>query len=77
MLIRKIKLRRAIRRSKRRIELIEQRRSRSQAALIAAILANTHPDDRDVDYFHQFTEMIEKEREKLHALMKELSGDKE
>ena len=76
MLIRQIKLRRAIRRSKRRIEMIEQRRSRSQAALVAAILSNTHPDDRDVDYFNQFTEMIENERGKLHALMEELKSGK-
>lgn len=74
MWIKKMKLRREIKRCKRKIELIEQRRSRSQAALVTAILSNTHPDDKDVDYFNQFTQMIDREREKMHALMQELSG---
>ena len=74
MWFKKMKLRRAIRRCKRKIELLEQRRSRSQAALVTAILSDTHPDDRDVDYFNQFTQMIDSEREKMRALMKELSG---
>lgn len=74
MWFKKMKLRRAIRRCKRKIELLEQRRSRSQAALVTAILSDAHPDDRDVDYFNQFTQMIDSEREKMRALMKELSG---
>jgi len=72
MPFRKMKLRREIRRCKRKIELIEQRRARSQAALVTAILSNAHPDDRDVDYFNQFTQMIDHEREKMRAYMEEL-----
>ena len=68
----KAKLKKAIKDSKKQIEFLEQKRSRSQAALVSAILSNTQPDDRDVDYFNQFTEKIEAERNNLHRLMAEL-----
>ncbi len=68
----KAKLKKAIKRSKERIEAIEQRRTRSQAALVEAILRHTEPNDKDVDYFNQFTEQIEEERANLHRLMKRL-----
>ena len=72
--IQKIKLRRAIRTLKREIEQIEQRRNRSQAAIVKAILSGTQPDDCEVDYFNQFTRMIEREREALQTMLRELSG---
>ena len=68
----KAKLKKAIKRSKERIEAIEQRRTRSQAALVEAILRHTEPNDKDVDFFNQFTEQIEEERANLHRLMKRL-----
>lgn len=68
----KAKLKKAIKDSKKQIEYLEQKRSRSQAALVSAILSNTQPDDKDVDYFNQFTEKIETERNNLHRLMAEL-----
>ena len=70
----KQKLRKSIKKSKRLIELYEQKRARSQAALVEAILQHTEPQDRDVDYFNQFTELIENERAKLHRLTEELKG---
>lgn len=68
----KAKLKKAINKSKERIAEIEQKRTRSQAALVDAILRHTDPDDRDVDFFNQFTAQIEEERVNLHRLMKEL-----
>ena len=68
----KLNLKRKIKKSKERIEQIEQKRSRSQAALVTAILSHTQPDDRDVDFFNQFTAQINEERDRMHALMKEL-----
>ena len=68
----KMKLKKAIEKSKERITEIEQKRSRSQAALVDAILRHAEPDDRDVDYFNQFTAQVEEERANLHRLMKEL-----
>lgn len=66
---RKMHLRSEIKRSKNRIEELEKKRSRSQAALVAAILAHTEPNDEDVDYFNGFTKEIDAEREKLRALI--------
>ena len=68
----KMKLKKAIKTSKERITEIEQKRTRSQAALVEAILQHKEPDDRDVDFFNQFTAQIEEERANLHRLMKEL-----
>ena len=68
----KAKLKKAIKKSKERIAEIEQKRTRSQAALVEAILRHTDPDDRDVDFFNHFTTQIEEERGNLHRLMKEL-----
>ena len=70
----KSKLKKAIKNSKDRIAEIEQKRTRSQAALVEAILRHTEPDDRDVDFFNQFTTQIEEERENLHRLQKELEA---
>ena len=69
----KKKLKKAIEKSKARIADIEQRRSRSQAALVDAILRHVDPDDKDVDYFNQFTAQVDEEREHLHQLMEELN----
>lgn len=68
----KMKLKKAINRSKERIADIEQKRTRSQAALVEAILRHTEPDDRDVDFFNQFTAQIDEERANLHRLMQQL-----
>jgi len=68
----KSKLRKAIKKSKDRIAEIEQRRTRSQAALVEAILSHTEPNDKDVDFFNQFTAQINEERDNLHRLQKEL-----
>ncbi|MCR5693820.1 MAG: hypothetical protein K6G89_02475 [Clostridia bacterium] len=68
----KMKLNKEIKKCKQHIEEIEKRRARSQAALIEAILKNAQPNDDDVDYFNQFTSLIEKERDNLHKLQREL-----
>lgn len=56
------------------IEELEQKRSRSQAALITAILSNTSPDDEDVEYFNKFTAEIDAQRELMRALIAELES---
>lgn len=71
-MFKKFRLKRAIERSKKQIALLEQKRTRSQAALMEAILQHTSPDDKDVDFFNYFTTRIEEERGKMHRLMDEL-----
>ena len=64
----KLTLKRGIKKYKKKIEQIEKKRSRSQAALINAILSNTTPDDTDVDYFNRYTAEIEELRSKMQEL---------
>ena len=70
----KRKLKKAIEDSKKKIELIEKKRTRSQSAIVDAILRHVEPDDVDVDYFNQFTAQIEDERENLHSLVGRLEA---
>ncbi len=65
----KRKLNKQIKRSKYKIELLEQKRARSQAALVSAILTHTTPDDADVDVFNEITAQIDAEREILRGLL--------
>ena len=64
----KTKLRKQIKQSKDAIAQLEQRRSRSQAALVTALLNKEVPNDKEVDYFNRFSEKIDREREYLHEL---------
>lgn len=62
----KLKIRWKIKKFKKQILAIEQKRSRSQAALVEAILTNTTPSDEDVDYFNRYTAQIEECRREMH-----------
>lgn len=65
-MFKKIKLKSSIKKCKKQIAEIEQRRARSQAKLVEAILTHTTPDDEDVDYFNKYTSQIEEIRLKMH-----------
>ena len=71
-MFKKMKLKKEIESCKKRITELEQKRSRSQAALVEAILTHTEPNDKDVDFFNMFTHQIEEVREEMHAKMREL-----
>ncbi|MBP5209542.1 MAG: hypothetical protein J6125_01645 [Clostridia bacterium] len=73
-MFKKAKLKKQIKKCHERIEEIERKRSRSQAALVEAILTHTTPDDQDVDYFNRFTQQIEAEREVLKQLTTQLNA---
>ena len=73
-MFKKSQLKKGIKRAKKNIVNLEKRRTRSQAALVEAILTQQTPDDSDVEYFNRFTELIEAERNKMHSLMKELDN---
>ena len=70
----KSKLKKEIKSCKEKIELLEHKRNRSQAALLDAILNHKDPDDEDVDYFNQFTVQIDTERARLHVLMDQFNA---
>ncbi len=71
-MLQKSKLKKAINASRKKITVLEQKRTRSQAALVYALLNHTTPNDEDIEYFNQFTVQIENERAHMHELMAEL-----
>jgi len=73
----KFKIRKQIKVIRHRIAFLEQKRARSQAALVDAILKKVDPNDEDVEYFNQFTGEIERLRTEMHELEAELFGNKE
>lgn len=66
----RIQLANEIRTLETEISMLEQKRSRSQAALLDAILDGTEPAQDDADFFRVFTAEIEYKREKLKELYK-------
>jgi len=70
----KYKLRKKIRNKKKLILALEARRARSQAALVEAILTKSVPNDRDVDYFNDYTAQIDAARARMHKLQEQLDG---
>ena len=72
----KQKLKKQIKVIRQRILFLEQKRARSQAALVDAILKKVDPSDDDVEYFNQFTGEIDRLRTEMHALEKQLFADK-
>ena len=73
-MFKKKKLKKEIETCKKRIAELEGKRSRSQAALVEAILTHTEPNDKDVDFFNMFTKQIEEVRDQMHVKMKELEA---
>ncbi len=72
----KTKLKKKIATAKQTIAMLEQKRSRSQAALLDAFLKNSSPNDEDVDFFNKYTEQIELERNHLKNLLKQFEEAK-
>lgn len=67
-MLKKMTLKRQINKYKKQILDVEQKRTRSQAALVTAILSNSTPSDDDVDYFNRYTAEIEEIRSKMNDL---------
>lgn len=71
---RKRQLAREIRLLEGEINGLEGKRSRSQAAIIIALLEEKKPDPVDVEYFRTYTAQIEVKRERLTELIKSLEA---
>ena len=71
-MLQKSKLKKAINASRKKILTLEQKRTRSQAALVYALLNHTTPNDADIEFFNQYTVQIENERAHMHELMAQL-----
>ncbi|MDO4562829.1 MAG: hypothetical protein Q4C12_03240 [Clostridia bacterium] len=57
-----------IKKIKKEIDEIERKRSRSQSALVQAILTHSDPDEQDVEFFNMYTAQIEQLRHKMAEL---------
>ena len=74
----KSKIKREIDDIEREIEALEQKRERSQIAVMRAMLQGVKPNPEDQHYFLTFSTLIDNERENLRRLYVELAelGDK-
>ncbi len=70
----KMKLKNAIKTTKKQIAEVESKRIRSQGALVQAILEQKEPDDEDVEFFNKYTAEIDVLREKLEGQQHQLDG---
>lgn len=71
-MFKKMKFKKAIKTCKNEIDFLESKRSRSQSALVQAILQHKDPDETDVEFFNKYTAQIDETRERMHALQREL-----
>ena len=70
----KSQLKRQIEDIEREIEALEQKRERSQIAVMRAMIAGTKPSPEDEQYFMAFSALIDEEREHLRQLNAELQA---
>jgi hypothetical protein len=70
----KQKLKKEIKICRQTIEEIERKRSRSQSALVQAVLLQETPDERDVEWFNKYTGEITACRNHMIDLQKKLDS---
>ena len=70
----KSKLKKEIKICRQTIEEIERKRSRSQSALVQAVLLQEEPDENDVEWFNKYTGEITACRNHMIELRKELES---
>ena len=70
----KRRLKKEIKRCRLTIEEIERKRSRSQSALVQAILLQEEPNELDVEWFNKYTGEITACRNHMIELQKKLDS---
>ena len=70
----KSQLKKAIEDIELEIEALEQKRERSQIAIMRAMIAGTKASAEDMQYFSVFSSLIDQEREQLRKLYAELNA---
>lgn len=69
----KMKITRQIKALEKQITEIETKRSRSQSALVQAILESKDPNEDDVEFFNRYTSQIDEIRNQIRDLKIQLS----
>ena len=67
-------LKKAIAESERTLEDLEQKRIRSQSAILYAYINQATPPEEDNEIFNLYTQLIELERKYLQSLQTELEN---
>ena len=70
----KSKLKKEIKICRQTIEEIERKRSRSQSALVQAVLLQEEPNEMDVEWFNKYTGEITACRNHMIELQKKLNS---
>ncbi|MCR5796355.1 hypothetical protein [Eubacterium xylanophilum] len=70
----KRKLKKEIKICMQTINEMERKRSRSQSALVQAVLLQETPDERDVEWFNKYTGEITAVRSHMTELQKQLNS---
>lgn len=73
-MFKKMKLNGEIKRLRQDIVDLENKRSRSQSALVAAILEQKEPNETDVEFFNNYSKQIDEVRELLKNKETELQN---
>ena len=68
----KSQLKKEIAEIEREIAALEQKRSRSQSAILRCMISGTKPKPEEEEYFRVFSDLIDSERERLKQLYAEL-----
>ena len=71
---RKNQLKKEIEACELEIKAYEEKRERSQTAIVRAMLAGKKPSKMDEKYFNTFSELIDQTRAKLRMLLDELGS---
>ncbi|MGI6279219.1 MAG: hypothetical protein ACOYJS_01495 [Acutalibacteraceae bacterium] len=72
-MFKKMKLKKEIKKLKQEIVSLENKRARSQSALVANILQKKEPDEKDVEFFNAYSKQIDDIRAVISQKEKELS----
>lgn len=70
----KMKLKKEIKKCRKTIEEIERKRSRSQSALVQAILLQEEPKEADTEWFNKYTGEITACRNHMIEVQKKLDS---
>lgn len=72
-MFKKSKLKKKIQKCVAEIEMLESKRSRSQSAIVQAILEQRDPNEDDVKFFNQYTHKIDDVRDMMNKYQRELA----
>ena len=71
-MFKKLKLKQELKEVQQQMVHLEQKRTRSEAAIISALLKHVDPADDDVDYFNMYTAQIDELRMRIQEINQQM-----